>query len=141
MKFSGTFDETKSMPHCFQKFLSLFELCQFTKSKTEPIEITQAPSTAIPLDEKLFNDLINEKNSEQSYDSTSEWAKFHKYSNLLTFAIQFTAVTVTQGTKTALIPKNTKIAKTSLLRYLFILDKCSNSRKKLESPLQRILHG
>ena len=96
--FSATFDETKPMPELFRKFSRFFETCHLgPKFKTEPIERRQMQSIALPLDEKLFNDHICQKKVEEDQDSEAEWAKFHKYSNWLTFAIQFSAVSLTQG--------------------------------------------
>ena len=98
--FSATFDETKPMPELFQKFSRFFETCHLgPKSKTEPIDKRPMQSIALPLDEKLFNDHIGicQEKVKEDQDSEAEWAKFHKYSNWMTFAIQFSAVSLTQG--------------------------------------------
>ena len=84
------------MPEFFRQFLRFIETCQL-KSKTEPIEINQIQSRPTIFDEKVFNDPIDKEPDGENEDSEAAWAKFHMYSNWLTFAVQFTAVTLTQG--------------------------------------------
>ena len=86
------------MPKIFRKFLRFTTTCHFgSKTKTEPLEIKPAQSGAIPLDEKILDDLDYNLPFKSDEDTTAEWARLHKYINRLNFTIQFLAVTLTQG--------------------------------------------
>ena len=94
----ATFDETKPMPTIFRKFLRFTTTCHFgSKTKTEPLEIKPAQSGAIPLDEKILDDLDYNLFFKSDENTAAEWARLHKYINWINFAIQFSAVTLTQG--------------------------------------------
>ena len=117
------------MPKIFRKFLRFTTTCHFgSKTKTEPLEIKPAQSGAIPLDEKILDDLDYNLFFKSDENTAAEWARLHKYINRLNFTIQFLAVTLTQGKPHS----ESFFSVFNIFSHLFVFDKFSNPRRKLE---------